>query len=89
MELHDLGPVKLFDTAGINEAGELGEKKRKKSLATLKESDVGVLVVDISRHQRLLGQADRLKVCCCEALKGCVTALQGRRYSTCIAALLC
>eukprot|EP00775_Hariotina_reticulata_P012305 gene12305-12441_t len=47
MELHDLGPVKLFDTAGIDEAGELGEKKRRKSLAALKESDVGVLVVDV------------------------------------------
>lgn len=64
MELHDLGPVKLFDTAGIDESGQLGEKKRKKSLAALKESDIGVLVVDVSRHQRLLenGQLDTLRV---------------------------
>jgi len=27
MEIHDLGPVKIFDTAGIDEAGELGEKE--------------------------------------------------------------
>lgn len=54
MELHDLGPVKLFDTAGIDEAGRLGEKKRQKSLGALKESDVGVLVVDVSRHAAAL-----------------------------------
>jgi hypothetical protein len=30
MELHDLGPVKLFDTAGLDEDGELGAKKRSK-----------------------------------------------------------
>lgn len=36
MELHDVGPAKLFDTAGIDEAGELGEKKRHKTLSTLK-----------------------------------------------------
>jgi hypothetical protein len=27
MELHEIGPVKIFDTAGINETGELGSKK--------------------------------------------------------------
>lgn len=27
MELHQIGPVKIFDTAGINEGGELGTKK--------------------------------------------------------------
>lgn len=30
MELHDLGPCKLFDTAGLDEPGELGAKKRAK-----------------------------------------------------------
>jgi hypothetical protein len=30
----------------------LGEKKRRKTLAALKESDVGVLVVDVSRQQQ-------------------------------------
>lgn len=43
-------------TTGIDEAGELGEKKRRKSLAALKESDVGVLVVDVSRQQQQQGQ---------------------------------
>ena len=41
MELHDVGPAKLFDTAGIDELGELGEKKRRKTLSTLKVVVVG------------------------------------------------
>ena len=36
MELHNLGPVKLFDTAGVDEQGLLGEKKRKKAHSCLK-----------------------------------------------------
>ncbi|CEM24053.1 unnamed protein product [Vitrella brassicaformis CCMP3155] len=46
MELHDIGPTKLFDTAGIDERGELGEKKRRKTISVLKESDIALLVVD-------------------------------------------
>ena len=47
-EMHGMGPVRLFDTAGINEKGELGEKKRKKVLNDLKESDLVLVVVDPS-----------------------------------------
>lgn len=36
MELHDVGPVKIFDTAGVDERGELGEKKRTKAMNCLK-----------------------------------------------------
>ncbi len=46
MEIHDLGPVKIFDTAGIDEAGELGEKKRGKAMTALDESDLCLLVID-------------------------------------------
>ena len=31
MEIHGLGPVKILDTAGLDEYSELGEKKRKKT----------------------------------------------------------
>ncbi len=47
-EMHGMGPVRLFDTAGINEKGELGEKKRKKVLNDLKESDLVLVVIDPS-----------------------------------------
>ena len=45
-EIHGLGPVKLFDTAGLDEINELGNKKRKKVLSTLKECDLILLVLD-------------------------------------------
>ncbi len=45
-EIHGLGPVKLFDTAGLDEAGELGVKKRAKGMADLKECDLVLLLID-------------------------------------------
>lgn len=45
-EIHGLGPVKLFDTAGIDEKGELGDKKRKKAFNDLKECDLVLLIID-------------------------------------------
>jgi [FeFe] hydrogenase H-cluster maturation GTPase HydF len=45
-EIHGMGPVKLFDTAGFDEAGDLGHKKRAKVLADLKECDLVLLVID-------------------------------------------
>jgi len=45
-EIHGMGPVKLFDTAGLDEAGGLGLKKRAKVLADLKECDLVLLVID-------------------------------------------
>jgi [FeFe] hydrogenase H-cluster maturation GTPase HydF len=45
-EIHGLGPVKLYDTAGYNEDGELGGKKRDKALADLKECDLVLLVIN-------------------------------------------
>jgi [FeFe] hydrogenase H-cluster maturation GTPase HydF len=48
MEIHGLGPIKLYDTAGIDEPGELGEKKRYKVFSSLKECDLILLVIDPS-----------------------------------------
>eukprot|EP00276_Gloeochaete_wittrockiana_P004982 CAMPEP_0184649840 /NCGR_PEP_ID=MMETSP0308-20130426/7257_1 /TAXON_ID=38269 /ORGANISM="Gloeochaete witrockiana, Strain SAG 46.84" /LENGTH=461 /DNA_ID=CAMNT_0027082875 /DNA_START=163 /DNA_END=1548 /DNA_ORIENTATION=+ len=46
MEMHKLGPVKLFDTAGLDEEGSLGDKKREKTMSAAKESDLLILVID-------------------------------------------
>lgn len=46
MEIHALGPVRILDTAGLDEASDLGGKKRKKALAALEEVDIALLVVD-------------------------------------------
>ena len=45
-EIHGLGPVKLYDTAGLDEASVLGGKKRKKVLDRLDESDLALLLID-------------------------------------------
>lgn len=50
LEIHGIGPVKLFDTAGLNEKGVLGEKKRKKAHNDLKESDLAIIVIDPSTN---------------------------------------
>lgn len=47
-EIHGMGPVKLFDTAGLDESSELGAKKRVKVLSVLKECDLILLVIDPS-----------------------------------------
>lgn len=47
MELHATGPIKIFDTAGIDEEGILGEKKRRKVFSTIKECDLAILVVNL------------------------------------------
>ena len=46
MELHGIGPVKLMDTAGFDESETLGDKKRKKVGAALKECDLVLVVID-------------------------------------------
>jgi len=48
IELHGLGPVKLIDTAGFDEPSALGDKKRNKIQAALKECDLALLVIDPS-----------------------------------------
>ena len=40
MELHGLGKIKLIDTAGIDENGILGDKKREKTKQAIDESDL-------------------------------------------------
>lgn len=45
-EIHGLGPVKLVDTAGIDERTGLGGKKRQQAMTVLKECDLVLLVVN-------------------------------------------
>ena len=48
MELLPMGPVMIIDTPGIDDTGELGEKRVEKTRDVLKKTDVAVLVVDAS-----------------------------------------
>ena len=47
-EIHGLGPVKLYDTAGLDENSLLGTKKKGKVLNALKECDLVLLIIDPS-----------------------------------------
>ena len=53
MEITPLGPVVITDTAGLDDEGELGQKRVEKSLKALERTDIGVLVVDA--RERLCG----------------------------------
>ena len=55
MEIHELGPVKIFDTAGIDEIGKLGEKKKVRSFNALKRSDIVLLVLNSNNEDYLKG----------------------------------
>ncbi|MCU4154871.1 [FeFe] hydrogenase H-cluster maturation GTPase HydF [Carboxylicivirga sp. A043] len=44
-EITGFGPVILIDTAGIDDVGELGEKRIKKTLNTIKLVDLAILVI--------------------------------------------
>ncbi|MEN2993719.1 MAG: [FeFe] hydrogenase H-cluster maturation GTPase HydF [Thermodesulfovibrio sp.] len=49
MEILPLGPVVLIDTAGIDDVGELGELRKKKSYEILEKTDLILLVIDPER----------------------------------------
>ena len=49
MELLPLGPVLFIDTAGIDDAGALGEKRVQKTRQVFDRTDLGILVVDAGR----------------------------------------
>ena len=46
MELLPLGPVQIIDTPGIDDEGELGELRIKKTRQVLNKTDIAVLVAD-------------------------------------------
>jgi [FeFe] hydrogenase H-cluster maturation GTPase HydF len=46
MELLPFGPVVLIDTAGIDDVGELGEKRISKTIKVLTECDFAIVVLD-------------------------------------------
>lgn len=48
MELLPLGPVVIIDTPGLDDVGVLGEKRVEKARRMLAQTDIAVLVVDVS-----------------------------------------
>lgn len=46
MEILPIGPVVVIDTAGIDDSGELGELRVKKTLKVLEKTDLAILLID-------------------------------------------
>src|SRR5512134_3782992 len=46
MELLPLGPVLFIDTAGVDDAGALGEMRAERTRQVFERTDLGILVVD-------------------------------------------
>ncbi len=48
MELLPLGPCMFIDTPGIDDEGELGEKRVKKAMQVLNKADIALVIIDIT-----------------------------------------
>ncbi|MCM8711806.1 [FeFe] hydrogenase H-cluster maturation GTPase HydF [Clostridium sp. SYSU_GA19001] len=48
IEILPIGPCVIIDTAGLDDAGELGELRKKKSLEVLSKTDIALVVIDMS-----------------------------------------
>ena len=46
MELLPLGPVVMIDTPGLDDEGELGEKRVKKAKEVLAKADIALVIMD-------------------------------------------
>jgi [FeFe] hydrogenase H-cluster maturation GTPase HydF len=46
MELLPLGPVVVIDTPGLDDEGELGQKRMEKAMEVLAKTDIAIIVVD-------------------------------------------
>ena len=46
MEILPIGPCMLIDTAGIDDAGVLGEERVKRTLLVLRKTDLGLIIVE-------------------------------------------
>lgn len=49
MEILPLGPCMFIDTPGLDDEGELGEKRVEKAMQVLNRTDIALVVVDISQ----------------------------------------
>lgn len=59
MELLPLGPVVIIDTPGIDDEGDLGERRVLKAKRTLDKTDVAVLVADASAASAMAGTEEK------------------------------
>lgn len=66
-ELLPFGPVVMVDTAGIDDEGELGEKRISKTMKAISQADLAVLVLDARerlhhKERELISHLERISV---------------------------
>jgi len=49
MELLPIGPIVIIDTAGLDDSGELGSLRKKKTYEVLNKTDIAILVIDATQ----------------------------------------
>ncbi len=63
VEISGIGPVIMIDTAGIDDVGELGKKRIDKSMQTIKNVDVAILIISGNQFGQfeldLIGQFEK------------------------------
>ena len=57
MEILPLGPVVMIDTPGLDDEGELGQKRVEKSFQVLRKTDIALLVVDAAEGMQAQDRA--------------------------------
>lgn len=67
MELLPLGPVLLIDTPGLDDAGELGEKRIVKAKEVMRKTDIAIIVADAQiplgdTEKELLAEFEKRKI---------------------------
>ncbi|MGQ9525089.1 MAG: [FeFe] hydrogenase H-cluster maturation GTPase HydF [Armatimonadota bacterium] len=67
MEILPVGPVVLIDTAGLDDTGELGELRVKRTLEVLERTDLALIVIDAERgvgdeENRLADRLDEQRI---------------------------
>ena len=91
MELLPLGPVTVIDTPGIDDEGELGTLRVRKSYQVLNKTDVAVIVVDSQagfgeQEEKLLNRMQEKQIPCVLVFnkmdqKKCSLSGEDKRYS--------
>jgi [FeFe] hydrogenase H-cluster maturation GTPase HydF len=62
IELEDVGPVVLIDTAGIDDSGALGEKRIDATRKTIKRTDMGIVLIENNEYGKYeIGIIEELK----------------------------
>lgn len=69
MELLPLGPVVLIDTPGLDDVGELGEKRIRKAEQVMRKADIAIVTADVREplgemEKELLSAFEKKKIPC-------------------------